>query len=77
MEPQDAGASDGEAQEIGGEQQYPSVIKQQTAAADVPSSSSSSSRRSAFSKAKIGFLARRNFVASTIRRWSQSNSNPQ
>lgn len=76
MEPQDAGASDGEAQEIGGEQQYPSVIKEQTAAADVPSSSSSS-RRSAFSKAKIGLLARRNFVASTIRRWSQSNSNPQ
>lgn len=72
VEPQDASASEGGgAQENGGEQ-YPPVIEK-AADADLPSGSR---RRSAFSKAKMGFLTGRNFVACTFRRWSHKNSNP-
>ncbi|XP_077211619.1 F-box protein At1g47056-like [Tasmannia lanceolata] len=68
---QDASASDVGAQDNGSEQFQPLVVDQ-AAFVDAPSSSSG---RSALSKARIGFLAGRNFVATTFRRWSHSNNN--
>ncbi|KAL6013415.1 putative VIER F-box protein 1 [Asimina triloba] len=74
VEQQDGSMSDGGGggvQENGGE--HLDVAIGQPAAADLPSSSGG---RSAFSKAKMGLLAGRNFMACTIRRWSHSNNNP-
>ncbi|KAF8410117.1 hypothetical protein HHK36_002639 [Tetracentron sinense] len=69
IEHQDASTSDVGAQENGAE--FPSAVNQITTVSDIPSSSNG---RSTLFKASLGLFARRNFVACTFRKWSNSNS---